>query len=608
MAMWAFVPVAAIAWVRGNSVTKPSCKEPASGIWGPLAVGALIGGVLAAGPCRASDLVNGEAIFDAHCVSCHAGGGNKIYPQQSLGRSALERNGKFSVEAIQQQVTNGQAPMPSFAKLGARNVEDVASFVYAEAEVNWKDKKLLGGQARKFSQFLDSLWSPILWGPFNMEPFEVGSLVLALLNPKAPLESGAFFPRRHFCSLVLPASSATGGVLLFLGGEKLAGGWRCNDIWRLTLAKHAWRACEWKLISAHDEGQSDDRGRRWHRKWKPRCNFAAACASARRGYLLYVAGGEDAVGYRLNDVWASQDGGLSWRCMSQASPWKPRTSPSLLAVPGRAERLVLSGGMAAAAEVCQDLWISDDAGFSWRQLQQPSWAEYTGRFRAALLPLEAKQRGLTDTVQVLILGGCFIDGGEGGYGGFERLMHDAWEGKVDFHQQASEWKCWGMQTNQRGRQWARQGVDAASCTWERGKRLLALLPGQDVVSTAPLRAPDVESLPWRPAQAAGVVREALRRDLGRSISASDSAAQCHVRLSTARNAVPRLILAFDEGVLVSGFGEWRRQWRFLLLVGIRLSHLLPFDLWQRRVVLAILPRDARTQSSLPAGMPKVECS
>ncbi|CAJ1410626.1 unnamed protein product [Effrenium voratum] len=177
MAMWAFVPVAAIAWVRGNSATlggpcpKPcaerdrpaplreaASEEPASGIWGPLAVGALIGGVLAAGPCRAADLVNGEAIFDAHCVSCHAGGGNKIYPQQSLGRSALERNGKFSVEAIQQQVTNGQAPMPSFAKLGARNVEDVASFVYAEAEVNWKDKKLLGGQARKFSQFLDSLW------------------------------------------------------------------------------------------------------------------------------------------------------------------------------------------------------------------------------------------------------------------------------------------------------------------------------------------------------------------------------------------------------------------------------------------------------------------
>ena len=97
------------------------------------------------------------------------------------------------------------------------------------------------------------------------------------------------------------------------------------------------RACEWKLISAHDEGvrqcdcgqiwahqsgartpgcpqtqglhlikaikgyveftpqrvlsstsatgQSDDRGRRWHRKWKPRCNFAAACV-ARHGRLF----------------------------------------------------------------------------------------------------------------------------------------------------------------------------------------------------------------------------------------------------------------------------------------------------------------------------------
>lgn len=32
-------------------------------------------------------------------------------------------------------------------------------------------------------------------------------------------------------------------------------------------------------------------------------------------------------------------------------------------------------------------------------------------------------------VGILILGGCFIDGGEGGgFGGYERLMHDCWEG------------------------------------------------------------------------------------------------------------------------------------------------------------------------------------
>lgn len=31
---------------------------------------------------------------------------------------------------------------------------------------------------------------------------------------------------------------------------------------------------------------------------------------------------------------------------------------------------------------------------------------------------------------MLILGGCFIDGGEGGgFGGYERLMHDCWQGR-----------------------------------------------------------------------------------------------------------------------------------------------------------------------------------
>ncbi|CAE7402176.1 petJ [Symbiodinium natans] len=85
--------------------------------WQLLLCSACLG--LAAVPARAADLVNGEALFDANCVSCHAGGGNKIYPQQTLSRSALERNGKNSVELIAQQVSNGQAPMPSFrGKLG----------------------------------------------------------------------------------------------------------------------------------------------------------------------------------------------------------------------------------------------------------------------------------------------------------------------------------------------------------------------------------------------------------------------------------------------------------------------------------------------------------
>lgn len=49
----------------------------------------------------------------------------------------------------------------------------------------------------------------------------------------------------------------------------------------------------------------------------------------------------------------------------EASPWKPRSSTALLAVPGNPQRLLLCGGLAPAAEVC---W-----GHSW-QLENGGWA------------------------------------------------------------------------------------------------------------------------------------------------------------------------------------------------------------------------------------------
>lgn len=395
-----------------------------------------------------------------------------------------------------------------------------------------------------------------------MDPAEGPRIGDLLWGGRAQLQAphdatGAFFPRQKFASLVLPSGVASGGPLLFLGGQKARGGWCCNDIWRLTLTKTSWRDVNWKLISAHDEG------------------------------------GEDAAGNCLNDLWASQDGGLSWRCMSQASPWSPGVCSALLAVPGRPERLLLCGGLMTAAEVCQDLWLSDDAGFSWHRLPDPSWAHITGRFRAQLVPLEAgKVAADEDQVGILILGGCFIDGGEGGgFGGYERLMHNCWEGRVDFATKAVEWTPWGSQMDERGRRWARVGMDASSCT-KGPQQLVALLPGHEAVSVAAVQRPEGEALPWQAAQAQGILREALRRDLARSISLHDGCGQCHVRLSWARRAVPRLVLAYDEGILVSGFGEWQRQLTFLLLLGLRLErsvHRLCWDLWRRRIVPALLP-------------------
>eukprot|EP00439_Symbiodinium_sp_Y106_P060206 s3909_g8.t2 len=155
-------------------------------------------GLAMAPAVRAADLVNGEAVFDANCVSCHAGGGNKIYPLQTLSRSALERNGKYSVELIAQQVSNGQTPMPAFSdKLTEKSIEDVASFVYAEAEVS----RLVVDLPRI---------GELLWG---------GCAELSVLEGEQD-----FFPRRNFGAVCLPPGAKgtiKGGPppILFLGGE-----------------------------------------------------------------------------------------------------------------------------------------------------------------------------------------------------------------------------------------------------------------------------------------------------------------------------------------------------------------------------------------------------
>ena len=79
----------------------------------------------------------GAAIFAGNCQACHAGGGNIIKPGASLSKADLEANGKYSVDAIYNQVMKGQPPMPSFAYLGKQKVEDVAAYVYDQATKGW---------------------------------------------------------------------------------------------------------------------------------------------------------------------------------------------------------------------------------------------------------------------------------------------------------------------------------------------------------------------------------------------------------------------------------------------------------------------------------------
>lgn len=84
----------------------------------------------------AGDAAAGAAIFTGNCQACHAGGGNIIKPGASLSKADLEKNGKYSVDAIYDQVMKGQAPMPPFAYLGKQKVADVAAYVYDQASKN----------------------------------------------------------------------------------------------------------------------------------------------------------------------------------------------------------------------------------------------------------------------------------------------------------------------------------------------------------------------------------------------------------------------------------------------------------------------------------------
>ena len=81
---------------------------------------------------------SGAKIFSANCTACHIGGGNVVVNKKTLKKAALEKYEKFSIAAITAQVTNGKRAMPAFkGKLTDQQIEDVATYVLAQAEKGW---------------------------------------------------------------------------------------------------------------------------------------------------------------------------------------------------------------------------------------------------------------------------------------------------------------------------------------------------------------------------------------------------------------------------------------------------------------------------------------
>ena len=90
-------------------------------------------------PALAGDAVKGAKVFSSNCAACHIGGNNAVMPVKNLKKTALEKYGMNSLEAITTQVTKGKNAMPAFAgRLKPQQIEDVATYVLQQAEKDWK--------------------------------------------------------------------------------------------------------------------------------------------------------------------------------------------------------------------------------------------------------------------------------------------------------------------------------------------------------------------------------------------------------------------------------------------------------------------------------------
>ena len=79
----------------------------------------------------------GEQVFTANCAGCHMGGQNVLVADKTLQIADLERNSKDSVNAIVNQVTNGNGGMPAFgARLDENEIQSVATYVLNQAKTD----------------------------------------------------------------------------------------------------------------------------------------------------------------------------------------------------------------------------------------------------------------------------------------------------------------------------------------------------------------------------------------------------------------------------------------------------------------------------------------
>ena len=204
--------------------------------------------------------------------------------------------------------------------------------------------------------------------------------------------AGAAFGGRHSHAMV----ALPGDVLIVAGGVVAETGLPTSDVWRSDDAAQSW----WlqtatasfapryghsavvlegsihilggfgsdSLETFSDVHRSDDAGRSWtlvsassDTPWAGRGRFGAVVTPSD---AIIIVGGSDGGSTVFTDVWASADGGISWRLVATDAP--PRHSFGLATMPG-GDIFLYGGANSTAGDTTNNCLRSSDGGVSWSE-------------------------------------------------------------------------------------------------------------------------------------------------------------------------------------------------------------------------------------------------